>query len=786
MKTKTLVLMLIMSLVMPQTILAYNVMSKSNDAYGGFTSEEIFNTDASKGWLKRGIYTGNSSVSGEIEIASGAPRITSFCKMTAYPFATTTECPDDLGIYATPSTISLAGYPGAIKLSFRVDDFNLDRYVDVKINSDDNSIKESFLHISKLAGLTIWNNEIIAEGNLEAGRWYTIAVILNTQGCGSSELTSSDKYLRYSIYLDGKCVLENAQWTFLMPTVENPDVNQKRFSYINSVYVRQVYDANAAGAGVFLVDDIYLLKFLRSTAVHKEFYANFIPDMNVSVDNALMTDYYSFDEPSSTFFIPEKMPLSDMREHVEKALYSNAYVGDSGTDYDIKPTLMFYTEDGTLITDETQLTNESMTAFLTSNDKTVIKECKIKFAELPQMPPEAGNLSVIGRYCVGGSLTANYDYKDINLDLEDKENTIYTWLQSDTVNGVYSVINGKTNKTIQLGTEQEGKYIIVQVTPCALTGEKKGAAVESEKVDIPVVITPFDAGVEYIKNQMDFTSTDKDIMLWPNTPNGCVVNWESDNPNVLGSDGTVFRQKTNVTVTLTAHITHQREPGYEEKLQFSITVLKKESSSSGGSRGSNGSGTSKISIAKTPVITPVVETKYDYMGHWAEQYIKKMVENKVVKQGNFIPDENITRGDFVKYLVISFGLEIDNDMQIQFSDVLHECSCYPYIATAVKYGLVNGMGDGSFGKKLPITRQDMATIIFRAKDKTKVSIDPKNAFVTFEDEDEIEEYAKDAVKEMSAAGIINGFENRFNPLKYSTRAECAKILCMINSWEAAQ
>ena len=50
--------------------------------------------------------------------------------------------------------------------------------------------------------------------------------------------------------------------------------------------------------------------------------------------------------------------------------------------------------------------------------------------------------------------------------------------------------------------------------------------------------------------------------------------------------------------------------------------------------------------------------------------------------------------------------------------------------------------------------------------------------LAFADNDDIDDYAKDAVAYLSSYGVINGFEdNTFRPAAYCTRAQAARILC---------
>ena len=62
-------------------------------------------------------------------------------------------------------------------------------------------------------------------------------------------------------------------------------------------------------------------------------------------------------------------------------------------------------------------------------------------------------------------------------------------------------------------------------------------------------------------------------------------------------------------------------------------------------------------------------------------------------------------------------------------------------------------------------------MIFRAYSKTKKTSD------SFKDDNEISEYAKEAVYDLSSQGVIKGYDdNTFRPLANLSRAEAASLL----------
>ena len=129
--------------------------------------------------------------------------------------------------------------------------------------------------------------------------------------------------------------------------------------------------------------------------------------------------------------------------------------------------------------------------------------------------------------------------------------------------------------------------------------------------------------------------------------------------------------------------------------------------------------------------------------------------------------------------MIVTALEIEGETEsVSFSDADENSWYYDYLCKASGAGLVNGYNDGTFGAGKNITREEMITISYRAalyKNK-KFSQSSEN----FTDDDKISDYAKEAVYSFRTAGIISGSgNNTVNPKNNLTRAEAAKIICLL-------
>ena len=91
---------------------------------------------------------------------------------------------------------------------------------------------------------------------------------------------------------------------------------------------------------------------------------------------------------------------------------------------------------------------------------------------------------------------------------------------------------------------------------------------------------------------------------------------------------------------------------------------------------------------------------------------------------------------------------------------------------ASRQGLVTGYGDGTFGTDDPVSREQIAAILWRYAGSPQAQ-DAQ----AFSDESTISAYAADAVDWARANGIVNGKENNtFDPQGNATRAEVATIL----------
>ncbi|KRE47879.1 S-layer homology domain-containing protein [Paenibacillus sp. Soil522] len=182
----------------------------------------------------------------------------------------------------------------------------------------------------------------------------------------------------------------------------------------------------------------------------------------------------------------------------------------------------------------------------------------------------------------------------------------------------------------------------------------------------------------------------------------------------------------------------------------------------------------------------VVENKVSFndiasVQAWAGRQIeviaaKGAIEGKAA--GKFAPKNNVTRAEFAKMLVRGLDLE-NNSATESFDDVKAGDWHAPYVAAAVKLGIIKGRSASKFAPNATITRAEMATMITRALKVTTGAadvLDQKAALKGFADEGKISAALKDGVAFAANHQIVIGNAGKFLPNNNTTRAEAAVII----------
>ena len=161
---------------------------------------------------------------------------------------------------------------------------------------------------------------------------------------------------------------------------------------------------------------------------------------------------------------------------------------------------------------------------------------------------------------------------------------------------------------------------------------------------------------------------------------------------------------------------------------------------------------------------------------WAKEAIEALADKGVLNgkgDGKFAPNDSVTREEFVKIIIGAFDL-LNADAKANFGDVDSSRWSYAFIATANELGIVTGDG-ASFNPTGAMSRQDMAVVIYRTAEK--LGLELSGEAEDFADSTEFADYAKDAIKALTASGVVNGMgDGTFSPKTTVTRAQAAKVI----------
>ena len=147
-----------------------------------------------------------------------------------------------------------------------------------------------------------------------------------------------------------------------------------------------------------------------------------------------------------------------------------------------------------------------------------------------------------------------------------------------------------------------------------------------------------------------------------------------------------------------------------------------------------------------------------------------------VGDGNFAPQNKVTRADFLVMVMNAYGIEVDKAVTDNFADAGNKYYT-AYLGTAKRLGLVSGTGDNKFTPNDTISRQDMLVILYRALNTLGELPTAKTGdFESFSDTKDISGYAKDTMKLFVEAGIVGGDNKKLNPKDYTSRAEAVQVL----------
>ena len=138
--------------------------------------------------------------------------------------------------------------------------------------------------------------------------------------------------------------------------------------------------------------------------------------------------------------------------------------------------------------------------------------------------------------------------------------------------------------------------------------------------------------------------------------------------------------------------------------------------------------------------------------------------------GQFSPEEPMSRGMLA---VVLHNLERNPSAAGNgFADVDNGQWYAQGVAWAAQQGIVSGYGDGSFGPNQPISREQLAVMLWRYAGRPTAG-----GSLSFFDADQASSWALEALSWATQAGILNGKSGGvLDPGGFATRTETAAML----------
>ncbi len=185
----------------------------------------------------------------------------------------------------------------------------------------------------------------------------------------------------------------------------------------------------------------------------------------------------------------------------------------------------------------------------------------------------------------------------------------------------------------------------------------------------------------------------------------------------------------------------------------------------------------------TPVVAPKPEEFPGFSDipkdSWGYEHAYALVKRGIISgdganMPSMRPNDNLTRAEAAKIALLAMGAEPETGLTLDFKDADTVASwAVPYIATAVKHGLITGYSDGTVGANDNISREQMLTILSRA-----MGWQTGGDEVSFTDRSEISPWAMDAIAYAVKSGVMTGYEDgSVKPKANITRIE---VFALVN------
>ncbi len=189
------------------------------------------------------------------------------------------------------------------------------------------------------------------------------------------------------------------------------------------------------------------------------------------------------------------------------------------------------------------------------------------------------------------------------------------------------------------------------------------------------------------------------------------------------------------------------------------------------------------------VVVEMDFSNFDFIGHWAEDYIKTVVSLGIasgLSENVFQPDWAITRAELTKMVLVAAGEDISTVSSTSFTDVEPSDWYAPYVEAAKDIGVVEGYEDGTFRPNDSINRVEALKILIEGGLDIDILVDEESGLLaTFELEENpftdltLSDWFAKYVLYAYVNDIVAGYgDGTFGPANGMTRAEFSKVLTL--------
>lgn len=167
-------------------------------------------------------------------------------------------------------------------------------------------------------------------------------------------------------------------------------------------------------------------------------------------------------------------------------------------------------------------------------------------------------------------------------------------------------------------------------------------------------------------------------------------------------------------------------------------------------------------------------------GNWAHEGIDYCIENGYMNGTSTIEDIFTPKGTVSRAQLVTILYRMAGEPEVEFQGAFADVPDGEWFSNAVEWAALNkivlGISDGLFDPKGNITREQVATILYRYTGTPKVD----GSLSAFQDAADVSAFAKDAMQWAICKGIVTGIQSgnvtSLAPKDSSTREQIAALV----------